>query len=1805
MPENSDGANAPSAAAEQPSSSSNRRNRNRNRRSNSKNKASKFKGACKDLEGTIYEISSAGGDSFTKVNRIVAEYCARTVPYAGELRTAMINLQLDPLMPPAFPDVPENDPRAVELGFIWREERKTFSRRCEQRRQALEQVFAIVLGQCDPAVRARIQADANWDNINTDCDVIRMLQLIRNCEVQRQTRRDDMQTLVEATKSAINYRQGSQSNSEYYENFKDKVATADRLGACIGETPGLIQTRLIEVALDEDNPTPAELAQATLEVKEKFLARLFLTNADKKRYGGLSRDIENEHTRGNDTYPDDLTTAYDYIVNYVAPRAGRHSDDLGVSFFQEDDHPGNQTERGTRPQAGSRGGGRGGGRGPSPGRGGGRDGGRGRGRGRSGQSQRDRSQREIGSEPNDGGVHFQEDDDIEDDDAQFLLDNLDTDVNYYSLPFNLDEIVATTVARSHVPANKLLLLDSGSTLDMIIDETLLHDIHQVPVGIRVRCNAGCVYVDQQAYFGDFPVPVWFHPDGITNILSYHTVAKHYHIHYDNNKTDGKDAFVVTGPNNVQVKFEPTAKGLYMGRLDCNSEAAEAWAFVNLAEDRRDEYTKREYRDAVLARKVQNIIMFPGDQAYKKIVDSNLLPNCTVKRDDIKAAEHLFGKNIGALKGKTPYRHEPHVSGKMDSVPRQVRERFRRVTMGLDIMFVNKVPFLITYSNGIRFGTVANIPGRTAPQVAAALNLTLRIYHRRGMRIGMVKADPEFRKLAEDYKGCQFNLSSEAEHNCEIERYIRTVKDRSRSGYNSLPFERMPRVMIIRLVSNAVFWLNAFPHPDGVSSTLSPRYIMTGQQLDFKKHVRLEFGAYVQTHEEHSNGMEPRTQGAICLGPTGNEQGGHYFMSLVSGRAVVRNRWDELPMPRDAIARVGELGRRQGMPKSLTFADRFGHEILDDYDQAIDDEHDSDYDPDDESSQSSVSTDSFASSESSDSDDDDDDDNSDDEDDDDNDDDDDSDDSARRLPPPPAGVGAAPPAAGGDDDGDQDPATQTPDDTDDHIPVEEEEDEDLPELMSCDDSEDDDSDSDDERPASGRRAARQCINIRDDIVRSPRDDVMPRADSMPPENAGVRTRQQNAGVRTKQQNAGVRARATNVGDVETVRENDDDDSISGDEAGTVPDMEERYGERNRTGLRERKPRDYTHKYGSDFDYENAFVTFEQPMGELFLTEQMSLNKGLKMFGKPGASAVVNELKQLEMRKTIEPVRPRDMTQSQKRQALRYLMYLKEKRCGKIKARGCADGRKQREYKTKDETSAPTVSTEALFLTAAIDAHERRKVITVDIPGAFMHCDIDEEIFVKLEGAMAQMLVKVDPEKYGPYLTKENGKWVLYVRLLKALYGTLQAALLFWEDLSDYLVNELGFEANPYDLCVVNKTINGKQCTAIWHVDDIKISHVEQEALDNIADELGHRYGKETPLTVHRGTVHDYLGMTVDYSEDGKVKFIMRDYVEGLLDEAPADMDGTAITPASNNLLAVNGKADKLDDERAEVFHRLTAKLLYLCKRARPDLQPTVAFLTTRVTQPDVDDWKKLGRAIKYLRGSKHLWLTLEVDDKLTIKWWIDASFAVHPDMRSHTGATMSLGKGSPVSLSRKQKINTKSSTEAELVGVDDAMPLVIWTRNFLEGQGFTVHDNVVYQDNLSAMQLEKNGRSSSGRRTRHINIRYFFISDRVKSGDIRIEHCPTDDMIGDFFTKPLQGSKFRKFRQMILNTPPDVELYSQSVSQECVGKRSYADVVRGKQVTDGAGCVSRITNNHNPGSLKGILKKVATSTARSVRFSRQQ
>jgi hypothetical protein len=361
-------------------------------------------------------------------------------------------------------------------------------------------------------------------------------------------------------------------------------------------------------------------------------------------------------------------------------------------------------------------------------------------------------------------------------------------------------------------------------------------------------------------------------------------------------------------------------------------------------------------------------------------------------------------------------------------------------------------------------------------------------------------------------------------------------------------------------------------------------------------------------------------------------------------------------------------------------------------------------------------------------------------------------------------------------------------------------------------------------------------------------------------------------------------------------------------------------------------------------------------------------------------------------------------------------------------------------------------------------------------------------------------------------------------------------------------------NPYDHCVWNKIVKKKQITICFHVDDCKVSHESARVVDNAIKWLRRDYESifedgSGAMVVHRGKVHKYLGMTIDFNTAGIVEVSMVEYVKDIItawDKASEESGGFIMkfrkssgqaTPAPSNLFTVDDDAAKLPEEQKAAFHNVVAKALYVAKRARPDIAVAISFLTTRVRSPDVQDWVKLRYLIEYLRSTTDMPLVLGATSGGVLHWYVDASYAVHPNMRSHSGGALTLGHGFPISSSGKQKLNTRSSTESELVGVDDMMSLIIWSRNFLIAQGYVVIDNILHQDNRSAILLQKNGKMSSGKRTKHIAIRYFFVTDRIKAGEISPKWCPTGEMIADFLTKPLQGAMFRKFRDLLMGVVP--------------------------------------------------------------------
>eukprot|EP00956_Cyclotella_meneghiniana_P042119 scaffold248363_cov77-Cyclotella_meneghiniana.AAC.2 len=591
-------------------------------------------------------------------------------------------------------------------------------------------------------------------------------------------------------------------------------------------------------------------------------------------------------------------------------------------------------------------------------------------------------------------------------------------------------------------------------------------------------------------------------------------------------------------------------------------------------------------------------------------------------------------------------------------------------------------------------------------------------------------------------------------------------------------------------------------------------------------------------------------------------------------------------------------------------------------------------------------------------------------------------------------------------------------------------------------------------------------------------------------------------------------------------------------------------------------------------------------------QLSLKQALKKWGERSAAGAKKEMQQMHDMNAFFSRDVNTLTKEQRVRALSSLIFLKEKHTGEIKGRICVNGAPQRKYIRKEDAASPTVATDSTMMTGAINAHEKRDVATLDIPGAFLNTLTDELIIMVLKGKLCELMCQVDPKVYRRYVTKDRkGTPILYVQLYKSVYGLLRSALLFYRKLRGEL-EDYGFTVNPYDPCVANRIADdGNQQTVIWHVNDLKVSHVDAFENTKFIHYLRKIYGPK--MTVTRGKQHRYLGMDFDYSTPKVCRILMAKYIEGILEDFPELINKSAKTPHTENLFKVRDASETkhLDEDMARMFHHAVAQLLFLSCRARRDIQTAVAFLTTRVKRPDEDDWGKVKRVLQYLYGTKHMPLNLTVDNLQSTKWFIDSAHGVHIDCKGHSGGGMTLGQGAVMSGSRKQKINSRSSTETEVIGVDDFMPNVLWSLYFLQEQGYGTEHAVIYQDNKSAILLETNGRMSQSKRTKHIKMKYFFVKDKVDSGEVVIKHMPGEELWADVLSKPSTGKRFFVDRSKLQNVAvhwvdeslePATDTPPMTITspQECVEKRDSAtkNILRQDATQDEANLARRKVND---------------------------
>jgi hypothetical protein len=226
-------------------------------------------------------------------------------------------------------------------------------------------------------------------------------------------------------------------------------------------------------------------------------------------------------------------------------------------------------------------------------------------------------------------------------------------------------------------------------------------------------------------------------------------------------------------------------------------------------------------------------------------------------------------------------------------------------------------------------------------------------------------------------------------------------------------------------------------------------------------------------------------------------------------------------------------------------------------------------------------------------------------------------------------------------------------------------------------------------------------------------------------------------------------------------------------------------------------------------------------------QLPMKAGLREWGVDVEQAVTSEMMQLHLRKIFKAKRRKDLTPEQKTQVLELHLFLKKKTDGIIEGRAVAGGNKQRDYISKEDSSSPTVATTPVLLTSIIVAQEGRDVTIIDIPNAFIQTKMEDEkgmATIRVCGCLVNVLCKIDPGYKKFVSLNKKGEKQLILQCLNAIYGTIIASLLFYNNFVKTLECN-GFELNPYDPCVGNRTINGKQQTCCFHVDDCMLTCVD--------------------------------------------------------------------------------------------------------------------------------------------------------------------------------------------------------------------------------------------------------------------------------------------------------------------------------------------------------------------------------------------
>ena len=541
--------------------------------------------------------------------------------------------------------------------------------------------------------------------------------------------------------------------------------------------------------------------------------------------------------------------------------------------------------------------------------------------------------------------------------------------------------------------------------------------------------------------------------------------------------------------------------------------------------------------------------------------------------------------------------------------------------------------------------------------------------------------------------------------------------------------------------------------------------------------------------------------------------------------------------------------------------------------------------------------------------------------------------------------------------------------------------------------------------------------------------------------------------------------------------------------------------------------------------------------------MSLRAALKSDKTLTMEGVDNELIGILQQEVLLPRYVSSLTTKQRNEAIPSHMMIKEKikideneKTIKImKARLVAGGDKMTSemYKVEDSSSG-VMRSETLNIILGIAAHENLPLTILDIKQAFLWGTLTDEVFMYINSDIAQHFCRLKPE-WSKYLTSE-GK--LYVRLLKPLYGLIQAPKIFYDHLTNTLL-KMGFVCvggNIDSGLFKKQREDGTYIILGIHVDDLGLVSTFEEGRW-FEDELNQVYGKFGNVTVQRGDKVKWLGIEIERDWENKSFSLSQ---SKFIDESIIKKFGVthhSSYPAAPELFNHDLEEDKAIEKKLDLKFISALMSAAWLQKTKPEIALAISYLSTRVTKVTSRDRAHLLKLMGYINFSKHH--TLIISPKsLNVILLTDASYAINPGCLGQTGIVTAFGIPGQVFDQNNTRINSlihasthkqsfvhTSSAGAEIDAQSEGIKHLLWARYVMKELGFEQKGpSTVYQDNMSAIIMGVDGKGSY-KNSKHMPVRFFFIKQHLDQGVVKLQHCPTEYMVADILTKPLQASLF--------------------------------------------------------------------------------